>query len=248
MSIIACFGKVTNPLLWFIVTLLLNSEIPNSQATSGKKWDVKLHRDRWFLPQLVTFSRSCVNDSRQNVLLITLELLNSPHYCGFIRFILSFTSSGRENLDISWVAWNWNFDNDVVTHVRMFIYCSNFDWIFYSVVFTEFLNDRGNFKRQIDILGNSVSHYLEYTIWRNEGNWSISVESCEFHTLMEFNIVDLNTFLLSLFGIDSLSITWLSDQKFIVNSKFTLRHSWKLCLYNNLPDHIRLQNSTSIWD
>ena len=101
MCVIASFGQVSNPLLWFVVTLLLDSEVSDSKTTSGKEWNVELHSDWRLLPHLVIFSRCCVDDSGQDVLLITLELFDSPHYCGFIRLVLSLSGACAENLDVS---------------------------------------------------------------------------------------------------------------------------------------------------
>ena len=143
--------------------------------------------------------------------MVTLELFDSPHYCRFISFILSFTNTSRENLNFSWICWNRNFNDDIISNVWMFVDGSNLYWVFYPVVFNEFLNDWSNFERQIDILGNSICHNFKNTIWRNKSDRSISIKSCKFNTLMEFNIIDLNTFLLSFLCICCLSIVRFSN-------------------------------------
>jgi hypothetical protein len=142
----------------------------------------------------------------EDVLLVTLEFLDTPHYCRFVTLVFSFTSTMLENLDVGRILRHRNFNHNVVTNIRMLINSSDFDGILNSIIIWKLLNDWSDFEWQIDILGNSVGHYFEHTIWRNEGDGSVSVESCELDALMEFDIIDLYTFLLSLFGICSLSV------------------------------------------
>ena len=69
---------------------------------------------------------------------------------------------------------------------------------FNSLIFNELLYDRGHFEWQVDIAGYSVGHYLEKTIWWNECDGPISIKPSQSHTLMKFNIINLNSLLLLL--------------------------------------------------
>ena len=147
MCIITSFRKVPNPFFWFIVTLLLNSEISNSKTTSGEQRNVKFHCNWRFCPNFIVLSWSRVNYSCQNVLLITLEFFDSPHYCRFITLIFSFSSTMLENFNISRILRNWNFNHDIVSHIGMFINSSDLNGVFNSIIFRKLLDDWCNFER-----------------------------------------------------------------------------------------------------
>lgn len=147
MCVIACFRKVPNPFFWFVITLLLNSEISNSKTTSGEQRNVEFHCDWRLCPSFIVFCWSCLYHSGQNILLITLEFFDSPHYCRFITLIFSFSSTMLENLHFSWIWRNWNFDHDIVSNIRMFINSSDLNGVFNSVIFRKFLDDWSNFER-----------------------------------------------------------------------------------------------------
>ena len=191
---------------------------------------------------------SKICNSSQDVLLITLEFLNSPHNSWLIRFILTFSSSSRENLDLGRVVWNRNLHNHIVPDVGIFINGSDFDRIFDSLFFKEFLNDRCYFEWQIDIWWYSVRHNFKKSIRWDESNGSVSIKSLKTDALMEFDVINLNAFLLLFLTISSCWIIRFSYQQFIINSEFALWHTWKLGFDNNLSNNIRFQNCASIWN
>ena len=78
----------------------------------------------------------------------------------------------------------------------MFKDCSKFYRVLDSKVFLEFLNDWSNFEGQVDVLGNTIRHNLKEAIWRNKGNRSITVKPSQSYALVEFNVINLDTFLL----------------------------------------------------
>lgn len=87
------------------------------------------------------------------------------------------------------------------------------------------LNYGRNLERKINVGGDSVSHDFELTVWRNESNGSVSIKSAESHTLMELDIVNLDT--LSLFGSRDSAVTSVVFvlKQLIIYTKFAFRHS-----------------------
>jgi len=169
------------------------------------------------------------------LLLIPLELFNSPENWGFIRLIFSFTITCREYLHTSCVGRQGYFNNNVVCIVGTLKNRSDLNWIFNTALLMEFLNDWRDFEWQVDILTNTIWHHFEKTVWWNECNRSISIKPSQSNTLVKLNVIYLNSFLL-LLGILSLSGCWFLYRQFIINSKFTLWHAWQLWFHDNLAD------------
>jgi len=245
MTIVTSFWNILDPFLWFVTTLLLNSQISNSQSTSSKHRHLEFHWN-WRLLPLLIFSRRCQSsDGCHDLLVITLELLDSPENWGFIRLVLSFTISCWEYLNTGCVWWYGYLYHDVVS-----IVCSLEDWPdlnreFNTAIIRVFLDDWGDLERQVNVLTNTIRHDFEKTIWRNESDRSIPVESTKSNTLMKLNIVNLNSLLL-LFGILCWCACRLPKQQLIIDSKLALGHTWQLRLHDNLSDDVRLQDSSSI--
>ena len=77
----------------------------------------------------------------QYLLLITLELLDSPENGGFIRFILSFAITSREHFDLRSIGGHWNLNDDVVRVVCTLEYRANLDGVLDAAVVGVLLDD-----------------------------------------------------------------------------------------------------------
>lgn len=221
MSVITCLRNISDPFLWFVAALLLYPQIPHSQATSCEHRNLELHSDRRLLPNFFIFGLHQVGHSCENIFLISLKFLYSPHDARLIRFVLAFADARSINFDISCVGRNRNFDNHTVRKIGVLKYGPQFDRVLDPIFILEFLYDRSNFERQIDVGGNSIGHHFECTVRGYEGDRPVSVESTESHALMEFYVVDLNTFLLSL----TIVLVILSHKQLVVYTEFALRHA-----------------------
>jgi len=71
---------------------------------------------------------------------------------------------------------------------------SDLNIVLNPTIFLILSHDWCDFEGQIDIRGYAISHHLEGSIWWNEGDWAISVKATKSDTLVELNIIDLNTF------------------------------------------------------
>lgn len=135
---------------------------------------------------------------------------------------LVFCSSGpcSENLCLGCVGRNWNFHDDVLSEV---VPIENSFQLYreLNLRVADFLNDRHYFERQVYAFVDSVAHQLEEAIWRNKSDRPISVKFSQFDTLMELSIFDINSSFLGLI----ICFLILLDQKFVIKSELTLRHS-----------------------
>lgn len=87
-------------------------------------------------------------------------------------------------------------------------------------IFLILSHDGCNLKGQIDIRSHAISHDLKSSIWRNEGDRTISVKATKSDALVELDIIDLDTF--SRWLIARL-IIFLNQ--FIIDTKFALGHT-----------------------
>lgn len=53
---------------------------------------------------------------------------------------------------------------------------------------------RHDFERKVDVLSDSVTHEFKDTVWRDESDGSFLVKFREFDTLMEFHVINRNSF------------------------------------------------------
>ena len=208
VTIITSLWNILDPLLWLVTTLLLNSQISHSQATSCKHGHLELHRNWRLCPLLVFFRRCQTRNSSQDLLVISLEFLDSPENWSFIWFVLSFAISCWENLDTGSIGWNRYLDHNVVSIVCSLKYRPDLDGKFNTAVIRVFLDDWCDLEWQIDVLTDPVRHHFEKTIWWDKSDGSISVKSSKSNTLMKLDIINLNTLLL-LLSILSWSARWL---------------------------------------
>lgn len=51
-----------------------------------------------------------------------------------------------------------------------------------------------NLEGQINVLGNAVSHHIKRTIWWNESDATISIKLAESDTLVELDVINLDSF------------------------------------------------------
>ena len=119
MSIIAAPTDITNPFLGFVARLLLYTEIADPEARASEHGNLELHAYGRSLPRLISLLRFQIRDRRENLLLITLELLDSPHDHLLLRLVFCLTLPRREDPNISRVRWHWNFDHDIVAVVGL---------------------------------------------------------------------------------------------------------------------------------
>ena len=198
MSIVTCFWDVSNPFLWLIATFFLYSEISYTQPTTCEHGHLEFHCYWRFLPSFFIFGRNEIGNSSQYVFLISLELLDPPHYARFVWLIFAFSDSRPINFNISSVRWYRNFHNNIVGKVWMFKNGSKLHRILNPIVIGKFLDDWSYFEGDVDARWNSVGHHLEKPIWWDESDGSVPIEPSQSDTLMELDIVDLNSFLLLL--------------------------------------------------
>ena len=123
-----------------------------------------------------------------------MEALESPHDAGTVWFVNCFATSTREDPNLCCVAWNWDFADDIGSEVTLFKDGLYPDAQFYLVLVGIFLYHGDDLEGKVDVLRDSICHYIEDTIRRNKSDRSVSVKSTETNTLMEFYIIDLNSF------------------------------------------------------
>lgn len=224
MGVVTRFWDVPDPLLGLVSALLLYSQVSNSEATTGEHGHLELHGNRRFLPRLLVLRLGQVSDGRQNLLLITLKLFDSPEYSRFVRLVLAFATARRKHLDLWCIRRHRYLYHNVVCIISTLEYRANLNWVFNSSIVGVLLDHWSYFERQVYILTDSIGHDFEESIRRNEGDWTISVETSKSHALVELDVINLNTFLLFL-----CILRWrtcrLSQQKLIINSKFALGHT-----------------------
>ena len=205
MSVVTRFWDVSDPFLGLVSTLFLYSQVPNTQTTSSEHWHLEFHSYWRFLPSLLVFRWDQVSHSCQDVLLVSLELLDTPHNAWFVRLVFSFPDSCSINFHVGCVRWHWNFDHYIICKIWVLKNGSQLYRILYSVVIREFLNYWSNFERQVDALRYSVSHDFKKSIWGNKSNRSVPIEPSKPDTLMKLNVINLNSFLL-LFSISCIRV------------------------------------------
>ena len=121
-----------------------------------------------------------------------MEALKSPHDAGTVRFVYGFTAPAREDANLCCVAGYWDFADDIGSEVTFFEDGFYSDAQFYLVLIGIFLHNGDDLEWQVDVLRDSICHYIEDTIWRNKCDGSISIESTETYTLMELDVIDLD--------------------------------------------------------
>lgn len=56
------------------------------------------------------------------------------------------------------------------------------------------MNHRHYFEWQVNVLTNSIGHDVEDSVRGNKGDAAVSIKSAESDALVEFNVVDLDSF------------------------------------------------------
>ena len=90
------------------------------------------------------------------------------------------------------------------------------------------LNHGNDLESSVDIVCDSVSHQLEFTIRWDEGDGSVGVEFTKSDASVESTIVQLNALLLPLLIV--------LHVQFIVEAEFTLRHSGQESLHLDMTN------------
>ncbi len=152
---------------------------------------LEIYGNGWLIPLLFILKRCSSDLGTHQELTITLELFDSPHYSILIWLVLGFTCSCWVNFALGCVWRHWDLSYHIGCKVCSFEDSFEFNAVFHTILFREFLNYRHNLKRKIYIFRNSVSHNFEYSIRWNKGNWSIAIKLSKSHALMEFDIVNL---------------------------------------------------------
>jgi len=147
MGIITCLWNISDPLLRFISTFFLNTQISYSQSTACEHWNLKLHRYWRFLPYFFIFFLGEVCHSSKQYFLVSLELFYSPKYCWFFWLIFCFACTSWKYLNISSVRRHRNFYNNIISIVWMLKNRFNIYRKLYPAIFIKFLNHRCNLKR-----------------------------------------------------------------------------------------------------
>mmetsp|Transcript_25898 Transcript_25898/g.46919 ORF Transcript_25898/g.46919 Transcript_25898/m.46919 type:complete len:219 (+) Transcript_25898:809-1465(+) len=99
-----------------------------------------------------------------------------------------------------------------------------------------FLNCWNNAERQVDIICYAIAHKLKLSIWRNEGDRSVSVKLSQPHTAMESAVINFHTRF-------TLRSTLFFNDKLIVQAKFALRHTRKFCIHLHLARDLVSQDA-----
>jgi hypothetical protein len=161
VRVVARLRDVPDPLLRLVSALLLYSQIPHSEATASEHGHLELHGDGRFLPRLLALRLGQIRHSRQNLLLITLKLFNSPEYSGFVWLVLAFATTSGKDLDLGSVGRHWYLNDNVIGIISALKYRANLDRVFDSSIVRVLLYNRCYFERQIDVLTDSIRHDLE---------------------------------------------------------------------------------------
>jgi hypothetical protein len=80
------------------------------------------------------------------------------------------------------------------------------------------LDYRDHLERQINVLRNTVGHHVERTIWRNKSNAPISIKLSKSHTLVEFDVIYLDSFVYFV-------IVLLLHQESVIDTELALWHT-----------------------
>ena len=136
-----------------------------------------------------------------NIVLVTCELLNCPFQSIILRNVVSMTSWWVEGRTLN-IFRNRNKNINIVCNTSLFVVTLHFHNKSDSRV-GRILNYYINRKQRFDPNIQPVTHQLEFSIRRNESYQSFVLKFTQPHTLMEFDIIELNSFI---FRSSSLSL------------------------------------------
>ena len=122
-----------------------------------------------------------------------MESLESPHDARVVRLVDCTSGAAGENSHLGSVGRHGDLADHIRTKVALFEDSLQSNRELNLVLLRVLLDHRNNLEGQVDILTDAVSHDIEDAIGRDKGDRSVPIKAAQSDTLMELDIVNLDT-------------------------------------------------------
>jgi len=242
MLVISSFWNVPDPLGRFIATLFLNPEVSDAKSRSCESGNLEIKGNRGFIPNFALGWRDQLNVSSKQAFSIALEPFEAPHDALTVWLIYCAASATWKDSHLSRVRRNWNLTDNVCAVVALLKEGFYANRKLNLVLLRVLLNNRHDFKWQVDVLTDAVCHNIENSVRWDKSDRSISIKLAESHALVELDVVDLNAFVSRLtsncWGIICSSAHL--HQEFVIDTELAFWHASEECFNAYSAENVRL--------
>ena len=220
MAVVSSLCYVSDPLSWLVIQLVLDPEVSNAQATACEHRHLYQSASRLTWKSREIGGRLHCFSCFKGVTTTSALIKNSMSPWNFLmRHMIAFWSgsylalplAAEKTLTVAALGGTGilatTFEAKLVLSkiaLILTLYSSLFSSGYLLMLGSKMgllLNHRDNFERKVDVLANAVGHEFECTIRRHKRNGPVSVETAEAHALMELDIINLDSAVLSFGGI-----------------------------------------------
>ena len=252
----ATLADVPNPFdrlgIGVVQFVLEHFQIANFEA-GGRERHFEIHRDRRTVPFLLVVGQ-------QFDLGAQLRLLHAAHALhlpddGVVRRFMPCLALHAQQLHVAGIRRRRYAYFDLLADERRLEVRLDHDFHFH-LRSADLSDERNDAKGQIDVLGRSVAHQLEFPIGRNERNRVFGFELGQLHALMKLTVVDGNGRLgcrrrwrvrrpvggrRRRRGV-RLRFRSVLHGDLVVDAELALRHAGEIALHHDAAGHVRTEN------
>lgn len=228
--ILSIFCEILNP-WWSLVSALINYfEISHLEAGDSEEGNLEFDIDGLLFIGMSfwrfngwQFEFSIEDELSESIkfLLVPCVLLNAPLQCIVLRDVWSCSGWRIEDWALD-ILRNWNKNVNIVCNAFLFVVAFNFHQKSDFRGAWSFGNDIDR-KQRFNSNVEPITHQLKLSVGWNESYESFILKLSQSHTLMEFDIVELNSFVSR-----SPSLSFIVS--LVVQPKLQIGHSWKLAI------------------